>query len=83
MLTYMKKNIYPKISYNKEARVLRIQLRQGKSADSDIERNTVIDYDKQGNVINVEIMPFGLDEFKAIRTFGAQMPTGAMIVRDK
>ena len=79
----MKKNVYPKVRYDKEARVLRIQLRPGKSADSDIERNTVIDYDKQGNVVNLEIMGFGLDEFKAVRTFTMQMPSGAMILRDK
>ena len=79
----MKKSSYPKITYNKEARVLRIQVRPGKSVDSDMERNTVIDYDKQGNVVNLEIMSFGLDEFKAVRSSIAQMPTGTLILRDK
>lgn len=79
----MKKNIYPKITYDKEARVLRIQVRPGKSADSDMERNTVIDYDKAGNIVNLEIMSFGLDEFKAVRSSVSEMPSGTLILRDK
>lgn len=74
--------MYPKITYDKEARVLRIQIRPGKSADSDMERNTVIDYDKKGNIVNLEIMSFGLDEFKAVRSSISQMPSGAMILHD-
>ena len=79
----MKKGSYPKITYDKEARVLRIQVRPGKSVDSDMERNTVIDYDKQGNVVNLEIMSFGLDEFKAVRSSVSQMPSGTLVLRDK
>ena len=74
----MKKNIYPKISYDQKAKVLRIQLRPGRSSDSDIERNTVIDYDKRGKVINVEIMGFALNEFKTLRSTSYRMPSGSL-----
>ena len=74
----MKKNIYPKISYDQKAKVLRIQLRPGRSSDSDIERNTVIDYDKRGKVINIEIMSFALDEFKTLRSASYRMPSGSL-----
>ncbi|MBI3420901.1 MAG: DUF2283 domain-containing protein [Candidatus Sungbacteria bacterium] len=79
----MKKNIYPKIFYDAEARVLRIQLRPGRSVDSDIEQNTVIDYDKQKNIVALEIMSFGLNEFKTFRSMGYRMPSGSMQLADK
>lgn len=78
----MKKNIYPKIFYDAQARILRIQLRPGRSVDSDIEQNTVIDYDKQKNVTALEIMSFSLDDFKTFRSLGYRMPSGSMQLAD-
>jgi uncharacterized protein YuzE len=79
----MKNNIYPKIFYDAKARILRIQLRPGRSVDSDIEQNTVIDYDKQKNVIALEIMSFSLNDFKTFRSLGYRMPSGSMQLADK
>ena len=79
----MKKNIYPKIFYDSEARILKIQLRPGRSVDPDIEQNTVIDYDKQRNVLALEIMGFSLNDFKTFRSLGYQMPSGSMQLADK
>ena len=79
----MKKDVYPKIFYDAEARVLRFQLRPGRSADSDVERNTIIDYDVHGNVIGLEIMSFGLNEFRTFRSSSYRMPSGSMQVADK
>lgn len=79
----MKKSIYPKVFYDAGARILRIQLRSGRSVDSDIEQNTVIDYDKQRNVVALEIMSFSLNEFKTFRSLGYQMPSGSMQLADK
>lgn len=44
-----------KIEYDKESKVLSIEMRKGKSVDSDIHDNLVIDYDKMGNVVRVNL----------------------------
>ena len=57
-----KKN--PKISYDKEASVLSIEMKQVKSVDSDIQGNVVIDYDKKGEVVRVNFYNFSFAEFQ-------------------
>jgi uncharacterized protein YuzE len=44
-----------KIIYDKESRVLSIELREEKSVDSDVHDNVVIDYDKRGRVVRVNL----------------------------
>ncbi len=61
----MKKN-KPKISYDKESRVLSIQIRSGKSVDSDVQDNLVIDYDKAGRVMRVNLYAIDFSSFKAL-----------------
>ncbi|HEY4517075.1 MAG TPA: DUF2283 domain-containing protein [Candidatus Paceibacterota bacterium] len=56
-----------KIDYDKEARILSFRIGRGKSVDSDVQDNVVIDRDKQGRIVNVEIMDVGIDEFKKAR----------------
>lgn len=34
--------------------------------DSDVKNNVVVDYDKNGQIVNVDIMKVGIDEFKKI-----------------
>lgn len=58
-----------KIKYDKEAKILSIRLSDKKSVDSDAENNIVIDYDKDGKVVNIEIMDINLNEFKKIDNF--------------
>lgn len=53
-----------KISYDKENGVLSIQIRKGKSVDSDIQRNIVIDYDKRGEIIRINLYNFSFDSFR-------------------
>ena len=50
----------PKIQYDKKTKTLSIRLSNKQSVDSDVRGNVVIDYDREGNVVNVEIMKFGL-----------------------
>lgn len=68
----MKKQL-PKISYDKESKVMSIELKSAKSADSDIQRNVVIDYDKTGEVVRINFYDFSFDAFreglKAIKDF--------------
>ena len=54
----------PKISYNKESQVLSIEMKKVKSADSDIQGNMVIDYDKKGEVVRVNLYNFSFAEFR-------------------
>ena len=57
----------PKIQYDKKTKTLSIRLSNKQSVDSDVRGNVVIDYDREGNVVNVEIMKFGLGEFSRLR----------------
>lgn len=69
----MKKLKKQVISYNKESKVLSIQMSNQKSIDSDIADNVVIDYDKNKNVVRVNFYDFNFEDFrsgiKAIRDF--------------
>ena len=58
-----------KIAYDKESKVLSIEMRRGKSSDSDIHDNLVIDYDKVGRVVRVNL--YGID-FSAFKEVSAQ-----------
>lgn len=54
----------PKISYDKESRVMSIELGKNKSVDSDIHGNVVIDYDEHGKAVRVNFYEFSFDAFK-------------------
>lgn len=53
----------PKITYDREARVLSIRTSARKSVDSDIYGNVVVDYGTDGDIVNVDIMEISLAEF--------------------
>lgn len=53
-----------KIKYDKEVEILSLRLSDRKSVDSDVRDNVVVDYDKDGKVVNIEIMNISLEEFK-------------------
>lgn len=55
-----------RIEYDKESKVLSIELRKGKSSDSDIFDNLVIDYDKAGNVVRVNLYGIDFSAFKEV-----------------
>lgn len=49
-----------KISYDKDSHVLVIEMKKGKSVDSDVHDNLVIDYDDRGDVVRVNLYDFCL-----------------------
>lgn len=56
--------IIPKIVYDKESKVLCIEMQPSKkSVDSDIFDNIVIDYDKCGKVVRLNLYDFSIDAF--------------------
>ena len=57
-------NKNPKISYDRKSGVLSIEAKRGKSVDSDIQGNIVIDYDKKGDIIRFNLYGFDFDEFR-------------------
>lgn len=65
-----------KISYDKESKVLSIQVKRGRSVDSDIQGNAVFDYDSKGDVVRVNLYDFSFESFrkdlKAFRDFSKQ-----------
>ncbi len=52
----------PKIEYDPEVKILKIRIRGGKSVDSEIKDNIVLDYNKDGELVKLEIMEVNLDE---------------------
>ena len=59
----------PKINYDQEAEILSIKISNKKSVDSDMQKNIVIDYDKDGNVAKIEIMNVNLNEFEKEKNY--------------
>ena len=57
-----KKNL--KISYDQKSRVLVVELEKGESVDSDIQGNVVIDYDKNGGIVRINLYDFSFDSFR-------------------
>ncbi len=45
-----------KVIYDKNSHTMSIRIKRSKSVDSDVQDNIVIDYDKSGNIVNIEIM---------------------------
>ncbi len=62
----MKKG-FPKIEYDKEARALSLSISSAKSVDSDIRGNVVIDYDKNGSAVRVNVYDFDFRAFQKSR----------------
>lgn len=54
----------PKISYDKESGVLSIEMKRGKSVDSDVRGNIVIDYDKKGEAVRINLYNFSFALFR-------------------
>lgn len=54
----------PIIKYDKNSKILSIRFSRKKSIDSEIKGNVVIDYDENGEIVNIEIMKIDLEEFK-------------------
>ena len=53
-----------KISYDKESDVLSIKAKEGKSADSDIQGNIVIDYNKKGEIVRLNLYKLNFNKFR-------------------
>jgi uncharacterized protein YuzE len=56
-----------KLKYNKESRILSIKMSNKKSVDSDVQDNIVIDYDKDKNIVNIDIMDTNINEYEKKR----------------
>lgn len=58
----------PKVQYDKESNILVITLNKKRSVDSDIKGNVAIDYDKDGEIVRIEIMSVNIGEFNMIKS---------------
>lgn len=58
-----------KVTYDREAKILLFHLSSKKSIDSDVQDNVVVDRDKDGNIVNIEIMDIGIDQFKRAQPY--------------
>jgi len=53
----------PKISYDKESRVLSLEFKKAKSVDSDVRGNIIIDYNEKGQIVRIDVYDFSFDDF--------------------
>lgn len=53
-----------KISYDKESKVLSVNMKTGKSVDSEMNDSVVIDYDKKGEIVRVNLYDLDFSAFK-------------------
>lgn len=51
-----------KIEYNSQAKILKLRIKDTKSVDSEINGNVVLDYDSNGDLVNIDVMEFNLDD---------------------
>lgn len=52
------------ITYDPEAHILSIRTARTRSVDSDVYGNVVVDYDRRGHPVNIDIMECSLAEFQ-------------------
>lgn len=57
-----------KIEYDPEVRILKIRFRPGKSVDSEVKGNLVLDYDKDGKLVKIDVMEVDLEDFIGIQS---------------
>ncbi|MFA5948112.1 MAG: DUF2283 domain-containing protein [Candidatus Gracilibacteria bacterium] len=50
------------IAYDKETKILSITVNYNKIIDSDINNDLVIDYDKDGKIVNIDVLNINLEE---------------------
>jgi len=50
-----------KIQYDPEVQILTIRFNKNKIVDSDVKSNVVIDYDKDGEIVSLEILSTDLE----------------------
>ena len=50
------------ISYDPEVKILSIKLSDNKIADSDMEDHCVIDYDKDGKIVRIDVLEANLEK---------------------
>lgn len=57
----------PQIKYDKKSNIFSIRISERKSVDSEVKDNIVIDYDENGEIVNIEIMKISLGEFAKLQ----------------
>ena len=57
-----------KILYDKNSQVLSLEIGKGEGVDSDIQGNIVLDYDKKGKIVRINLYDFSFDQFRSKRS---------------
>jgi len=61
----------PRINYRKKEKIISFRFSDKKSVDSDIQKNVVIDYDKDGKVVSIDLMEVNLENFVPVKKFNS------------
>lgn len=57
-----------KIEYDPEVKILKIRFKPGKSVNSEIKGNLVLDYDKDGKLVKIDVMEIDLEDFISLQS---------------
>lgn len=50
-----------KIEYDENSRVLKLRLKEVASVDSEVKGNVVMDFDSEGELVNIDVMDVNLE----------------------
>ena len=78
----MKKSMI-KISFDKESEVLSLVLKKGRSVDSLLQGSAVLDVDKNGEVVRIDIHDYDFDAFRPLQKAVASMIHGHLRVAQR
>jgi uncharacterized protein YuzE len=51
-----------KIEYDENSRVLKLRLKEVASVDSEVKGNVVMDFDSEGELVNIDVMDVNLED---------------------
>jgi uncharacterized protein YuzE len=54
------------VEYSPDVQILSIRLGKKKSVDSDIQGNVVLDYDKDGKLMNIDVMEVNVEDLLSV-----------------
>ncbi len=55
--------ITPRLSRDRASKILSLTLTKKKACESEMYRKILLEYDKEGEIVRISILPFSLEEF--------------------
>jgi len=56
-----------KIEYDEDVNILNIRLKDTKVVDTDTRGNCILDFDARGDVVNIEVLDYNLEDVLSLK----------------